>query len=113
MKKTLWTESTERWTGLGVAHRGPAAWMTQSFVGAWLSAALEHGSSVREHREREGRSGELTQGSPGCGAAGEQSSAVVESSKWWRPMVGCSGEKEGRRRGSCGAGRAEGLVILL
>jgi hypothetical protein len=25
LKKTLLTESTERWTGLGAAHRGPAA----------------------------------------------------------------------------------------
>jgi hypothetical protein len=51
LKKTLWTESTERWTRLGVARRGPAAWMTQSFTGAWPSATQERGSSVREHGE--------------------------------------------------------------
>jgi hypothetical protein len=113
MKKTLWTESTERWIGLGAAHRGPSAWIVQSFTGAWPSAAPERGSSVREHKEREGRSGELTRGSSGCGAAGERSSAMAESSKWWWLVVGRSGEREGRRRRSCGAGRAEGLVALL
>jgi hypothetical protein len=112
LKKTLWTESTERWIGLGVAHRGLAAWTAQSFAGAWPLATPEHGSSVREHGEREGRSGVLTGGSPGCGAVGKRSLVTAERSKCWWPVVGRSGEIEGRRR-SCGAGRAEGLVALL
>jgi hypothetical protein len=113
LKKTLWTESTERWTGLGAAHRGPAAWTAQSFAGAWPSATLERGSSVREHGEREGRLGELTRGSPGCGAVGKRSMVMAERSKCWWPVVGRSGEIEGRRRRSCGVGRAEGLVAIL
>jgi hypothetical protein len=87
--------------------------MAQSFIGAWPSANPERGSSVGEHGEREGRSGELTWGSPGCGAIEKRSSVIAERSKCWWPVVGRSGEIEGRRRRSCGAGRAEGLVALL
>jgi hypothetical protein len=113
LKKTLWTESTVWWTGLGVAHRGPAAWTAQSFVGAWPSATPERRSSVHEHGEREGRLGELTRGSPGCRAVGKRSMVTAERSKCWWPVVGRSSEIEGRRRRSCGAERAEGLVALL
>jgi hypothetical protein len=68
---------------------------------------------VCEHEEQEGRSDELTRGSPGCGTVGKRSLVTAERSKCWWPVVGRLGEIEGRRRRSCGAGRAEGLVALL
>jgi hypothetical protein len=68
---------------------------------------------MREHGEREGRSGELTRGSPGCGAVGKRSLVTAERLKCWWPVLGRSGEIEGRRRRGYGVGRAEGLVALL
>jgi hypothetical protein len=80
LKKTLWTKSIERWTELGVAHRGLAAWTAQSFGGAWPLAAPCAGAQGYRGRGRGGGGGG---GEHICGLIGAR-----EVGKRWRGREG-------------------------
>jgi hypothetical protein len=77
LKKTMWTESTERWTGLRVAHRGPAAWTAQSFTGAWPSAAPCAGALPRQSEKGALRCSLMVRFGGGVSRRGRQWSNVV------------------------------------
>jgi hypothetical protein len=78
----IWTESIERWTGLGAAHRGPTLWAVQSFTGAWPVAALHAGALPRQFENGEGSPRVLSSG---------------EVQRW--------GEQTGPTMAQCGSGR--------